>query len=183
MAYPDTEMARRALTGIQTEMLQQAYKVFVRSEMSLSPADHKLRVELEAERIGRIVAIGRTYGCKVALYNHNGWLGMVENQLEIIAKLAAMNVHDVGIVYNFSHSRDEWHDDTKHFPALWSRMKRHVVAVNITGIHWEGKLIYPSQGDSELAMMRTIEASGWRGPVGIIAENGGDAEVTLPATI
>ena len=28
-------------------------------------------------------------------------------------------------------------------------------------------------------MLRVIEASGWRGPIGLIAEQGGDAEVTL----
>jgi hypothetical protein len=54
-----------------------------------------------------------------------------------------------------------------------------VVAVNISGMSWEGRLVYPSEGDKELEMMRVIEASGWRGPVGLIAEKGGDAEVTL----
>jgi hypothetical protein len=54
-----------------------------------------------------------------------------------------------------------------------------VVAVNITGTAMDGNLIYPSQGDRELEMMRTIQASGWKGPIGLIAEKGGDAEVTL----
>jgi hypothetical protein len=42
-----------------------------------------------------------------------------------------------------------------------------------------GKIIYPSQGIHELEMMRTIQESGWRGPIGLIAEKGGDAEITL----
>jgi hypothetical protein len=42
-----------------------------------------------------------------------------------------------------------------------------------------GSLIPPSQGDKELDMLRTIEDSGWRGPIGLIAEQGGDAEVSL----
>jgi hypothetical protein len=58
-------------------------------------------------------------------------------------------------------------------------MRTHVVAVNITGMRVDGQLIYPSQGDSELDMMRTIERSGWHGTVGLIAEKGGDAEITL----
>jgi hypothetical protein len=43
----------------------------------------------------------------------------------------------------------------------------------------EVRLIPLSQGDKELEMMRTIQHSGWRGPIGLIAEQGGDAEVTL----
>jgi len=51
--------------------------------------------------------------------------------------------------------------------------------VNITGTCMDGISIYLSQGDRELEMMRTIQNSGWRGPIGLIAEKGGDAEVTL----
>jgi hypothetical protein len=50
---------------------------------------------------------------------------------------------------------------------------------NITGIGDDDRFLYPSQGDSELKMMRTIQESGWTGTVGVIAENGGDAEATL----
>jgi hypothetical protein len=42
-----------------------------------------------------------------------------------------------------------------------------------------GKLMPPSQGDFELGMLKVIVDSGWNGPVGLIAEQGGDAEVTL----
>jgi hypothetical protein len=43
----------------------------------------------------------------------------------------------------------------------------------------DGTTLYPTEGDCELEMMRVIEASRWSGPVGLIAESGGDAEVTL----
>ena len=33
---------------------------------------------------------------------------------------------NVGIVYNFSHSRDELHDDSQHFPQLWQLIKPYV---------------------------------------------------------
>jgi hypothetical protein len=67
------------------------------------------------------------------------------------------------------------------FAAIWARMKPYVVAVNITGmVLGQGeKLMPPSQGDHELGMLRIISASGWRGPIGLIAEQGGDAEMTL----
>jgi hypothetical protein len=50
---------------------------------------------------------------------------------------------------------------------------------SVTGMVMDGRLIPPSQGDHELEMLRTIQQSGWRGPIGVIAEQGGDAEVTL----
>jgi len=141
--------------------------------------DQSRHVELESDRIGALVRLAEPYGCRVELYNHNGWYGRVENQLAIIDNLKANGITNVGMVYNFSHARDADHDDSKDFQRLWSLIKDHVVAVNISGMSWEGRLVYPSEGDKELEMMRVIEASGWRGPVGLIAEKGGDAEVTL----
>ena len=77
------------------------------------------------------------------------------------------------------HARDESHDDTKNFPAIWKQVQPYAVAANVTGLHWEDKYVHPSQGDSELATMRTIQEGGWNGSVGLVAEKGGDAEVTL----
>jgi len=53
--------------------------------------------------------------------------------------------------------------------------------VNVSAMVANGpeKLMPPSQGDSELSMMSVIQESGWRGLAGLIAEQGGDAEVTL----
>jgi sugar phosphate isomerase/epimerase len=144
-----------------------------------TPGEEESLVRKSAGRIEALVRLASPYGCPVELYNHNGWFGMVENEAAIIDRLERTGVHGVGMVYNFSHARDELHDDSRAFGALWARIRDHVVAVNVTGMHWEGQEVYPSQGDSELTMMRVIEASGWRGRVGLIAEKGGDAEVTL----
>jgi len=141
--------------------------------------EQEQRVKQEAYRIEALVRLAAPYGCSIELYNHNGWFGMEQNQLAIINRLEVLGVPGVGMVYNFSHSRDSLHDDSKDFPLLWEMIKKHVVAINITGMHWEGKEVFPSQGDSELAMMRTIQDSGWKGRVGLIAEKGGDAAVTL----
>src|SRR5262249_25421465 len=118
-------------------------------------------------------------GMKVELYNMQDWFGMTENQLAVIQRLKALGVNDVGMVYNFDHARDHRHDDTTHFPALWVKIKPYVVAVNVSGTTAEPIERYPSQGDRELEMMRTIEQSGWRGPIGLNTEAGGDAEATL----
>jgi len=144
-----------------------------------TPKEQRQRVEQEAARIQALVKLAAPYRTPVELYSHNGWFGREENQLAVVEYLAQLGVRGVGMVYNFSHARDDQHDDSKGFPELWAKIQTHVVAVNVTGMHSEGKEVYPSQGDSELDMMRTIESSGWHGPIGLIAEKGGDAEVTL----
>jgi sugar phosphate isomerase/epimerase len=136
-------------------------------------------ISQNAARIAALHKLAESYGCRIGLYNHNGWFGVMDHQLAILERLRGRGVTDVGIVYNFSHARDAHHDDTVDFPSLWKKIKPHVIAVNVTGMRMDGQIIYPSQGDSELDMMRTIQESGWTGPVGVIAEKGGDAEVTL----
>jgi sugar phosphate isomerase/epimerase len=173
---PQTEEEYNELTPEQLKAL--ALKEW-QADNPKSREEQQARVNEEADRIAALDRLASPYGVKVELYNHNGWFGMEENQLAIIGRLKQLGVSDVGMVYNFSHARDEVHDDTKHFRSLWERMKSHVVVVNVTGTNMDGHLIYPSQGDRELEMMRTIQQSGWSGRVGVIAEKGGDAEVTL----
>jgi sugar phosphate isomerase/epimerase len=138
-------------------------------------AEQAQRTEQEAERIRKIVELAAPFGCKVELYNHNGWFGQPDNEVAVIERLKEKEVGDVGMVYNFSHG----HGDIGDFPAIWKRIEHYVVAVNVSGMVTSERLIPPSQGDSELEMLRTIQRSGWRGPIGLIAEQGGDAEVTL----
>ena len=144
-----------------------------------SPAEQEQRVKKEADRISEVVKLAEPYGCEVDLYKHNGWFGLEVNLLAIIAQLKKMSITNVGMINNFSHSRDKYHGDTMDFPPLCEEIKFHVVAVTITGTAMNGVLIYSGRGDRELEMMKTIEDSGWRGPVGLIGEKGGDAEVTL----
>jgi|SRR5208283_1462594 len=151
----------------------------MRQSFPRTPQEQEMRVRQDGDRISALVKLAAPYGCRVELYNHNGWFGMMDNEVAVIGYLKGLGVTDVGIVYNFSHARDALHDDTVDFPAVWDRIRPHVVAVNITGTNTDGNLIYPSQGDRELEMMRIIQDSGWRGPIGLIAERGGDAEVTL----
>jgi len=56
---------------------------------------------------------------------------MMGNQVAIIERLKQLGVTDVGIVYNFSHARDELHDDTLNFPELWKTIKPYVVTVTL----------------------------------------------------
>ena len=149
------------------------------SKKSTPPLTDEQQIKQNAERIAGLAKLAALYGCRIGLYNHNGWFGIEDNELAVLNRVREMGVNDVGLVYNFSHARDPRHDDTIDFPSLWEKIKPHVMAVNITGMRMDGQIIYPSQGDSEFAMMRTIQESGWIGPVGVIAKKGGDAEVTL----
>jgi hypothetical protein len=142
------------------------------------------RIEAEALRIGKLAKIAAAYGCRVDIYNHHGWFGVVDNELAIVRQLKRMGVMDVGLVYNFAHSRDALHDDAKDFPRLWARMRSHVVAINVAGLSGFDDVVIPSKGDRELAMMRVIKASGWKGPVGVIGALGpGDAEINLEENV
>ena len=161
------------------EETHQAHIQALQQDVTTNPQEQEMRVQREAERVAALEKLAAPYGCPVELYNHNGWAGMVDNQLAVIKRLKALGVTHVGMVYNFSHARDELHDDTKNFAALWKRIEPYVVVVNITGTCLDGTSIYLSQGDRELEMMRIIQDSGWRGPIGLIAEKGGDAEITL----
>jgi hypothetical protein len=176
---PKTGEEFEKLSVTDKAQFQRAIAQLNANSLPKTPEEQERRVKQEAERVKALVTLAAPYGSKVELYNHNGWFGMEDNQLAIIDRLKEMGVTDVGMVYNFSHARDEVHDDTTNFPALWKKIKPYVVAINITGTHLDGTSIYPSQGDRELEMMRTIQESGWSGPIGLIAEKGGDAEITL----
>jgi hypothetical protein len=123
-----------------------------------------------AEEAGKI-------GCTVALYNHGGWFGEPENQLAVLAKLGLPNV---GIVYNLHHG----HDHLDRLPALLRKMKPHLLALNLNGMvkngDRAGKKILPlGQGDLDLGLLRSIRASGYRGPIGILGHTTDDAEERL----
>lgn len=138
------------------------------------------RVEREARRISDIAQWAAPYGCHVDLYNHNDWFGLVENQLAVRQGAEDLGAVGVGLTYNLSHAKDPLHDDTVDFAAVWRKIQPHVTAVNLSGTHVDhGLTLLPGDGERELEMMRIIEASGWRGPIGIIAEYGGDAREVL----
>src|SRR5687768_12123990 len=123
---------------------------------------HEQRVELAAKAVGWVARAARSLGCKVALYNHGGWFGEPENQIEVIKRVDMPNL---GIVYNFHHA----HHRIDDFPELMRRMKPYLLALNINGMRKEGpKILTVGQGNSELQMLRAVRESDWRGPIGIL---------------
>jgi sugar phosphate isomerase/epimerase len=136
-----------------------------RAGRKTNPSSAK-RVQTEQRAFARLRKAAARIGCTVALYNHGNWFGEPENQIAIIRALGMTNV---GIVYNFHHG----HDHIARFPELFRKMQPHLFAVNLSGMVVDGekrgqKILHLSEGDQELAMMKVIRDSGWRGPVGII---------------
>jgi sugar phosphate isomerase/epimerase len=132
-------------------------------------AEQAARIEAEAQRVRVIAEAAAPLGCKVAFYNHGGWFGEPENQIAIIKRLQRDGVSNVGIVYNFHHG----HEHLARFAELWRKMQPHLLAVNLNGMVRDGdktgkKIIPIGDGTEELAMLRVIRESGWRGPVGIL---------------
>lgn len=173
--------ARKILNVIETHRLTTQLWVSGWESEATKAMSQTERVRHETERLRPIVTEAKRLGCKVGLYNHGGWFGEPDNQLAVLAELRRDGLTNVGLVYNFHHG----HAHIAQFPALWSRMQRDVLAVNLNGMFADGeatgrKIVPLSQGADELAMMRVIDRSGWRGLVGVLNHQPDvDAEAAL----
>ncbi len=135
------------------------------------------KVKAAAENIAAIARAALKIGCKVGLYNHGGWGGEPKNQLAV---LGAVNLPNVGIVYNLHHG----HDHLDRFPELLKAMLPHLYCVNLNGMVRDGersgrKILPLGQGDLDLGLLKAIRDSGYRGPIGIIGHTLDDAEDRL----
>lgn len=132
------------------------------------------KVDIAAKSISYVAKRAAAIGCQVGLYNHEGWFGEPENQLEIINQL---NMINLGIVYNFNHAQDQ----IDRFPLFYPKILPHLIALNLAGLKKGDRRIYPvGVGDSEQEMIRIIRNSKYSGPIGIINEDTHpDAEVGL----
>lgn len=132
------------------------------SDNRLNSMDQSERVKACAKAIGYIAKEAKSFGSKVALYNHGGWFGEPENQIEIIKELGMPNV---GTIYCFHHG----HEHIDRFRDMFLNMKPYLIALSLNGMKKEGPKILPlGEGDQELEMMRIVKESGWAGPVAIL---------------
>lgn len=137
------------------------------------------KIKAHAKPIAYIAEKAAEIGCSVGLYNHGGWYGEPENQLEIIKYLKKPNI---GIVYNFHHAEEQ----IDRFPKFFPEMLPHLLAVNLSGLKKGNpvKVVPIGQGDTERGMINIVKKSGYKGPVGIInEETAPDAEVGLTMNI
>lgn len=135
------------------------------------------RVKAAATSIRPFALEAEKVGCQVGLYNHGGWFGEPENQLEILKELALSNV---GIVYNLHHG----HAHVDRFPEILRKLRPHLLCLNLNGMERRGdelgkKILPIGAGDLDLELCRAIRASGYRGPIGILNHTDLDAEARL----
>jgi hypothetical protein len=145
-------------------------------------ATREEQIQKAAALLLPVVDRTRKAGCRLSLYNHDGWGGEPENLVAVCEYLRQhYDAAHVGIVYNFHHG----HGHINDFAESLARMKPYLLCLNINGmVHdgdKQGRLILTlAQGDEELEMLRAVEKSGWRGPIGILCHRtDADAELVL----
>lgn len=148
---------------------------------NMTPEQEKAFIASETQRIGEIARAAQEVGCKVALYNHGAWFGKPENQIKLIK---ALNMPNVGIVYNLHHA----HDQLDRLPELLAEMKPYLLAINLNGTQTNGeaigkKILPIGQGDRDVDIVKLIGSSGYDGPIGILNHTDEDARVRLQANL
>jgi hypothetical protein len=112
--------------------------------------------------IRRIHERAKDSGSLVSLYNHQGWLGIPENQVRVIE---ATGIDDIGIAFNFHHG----HDQISRFSEALEIMMPWLETVNLNGMVINGDQILDiGKGDYEKEMIETLIRSGYSGHIGII---------------
>ena len=134
--------------------------------INLDSMTQEQKIKAVTRPVRYIAEQAATVGSSVGLYNHGGWFGEPENQLAIIERL---NMPNLGIVYNFSHSEEQIH----RFPEFYPKILPYLYAINLTGLEGvkPAKVVPVGKGNIEFRMMKLIEESEYSGPIGIINED------------
>ncbi len=147
-----------------------------------SPAgiERTKRVEAAEAKLAPLAIEAAKIDCRIALYNHGGWFGEPENQVDIIKKLNEQKVTNVGVVYNLHHG----HAHVDRFGEVLGMLKPYLVAVNLNGMSKQPnpgveQILPLGQGELDLELLRTIVKSGYTGPIGILGHTMDDAEERL----
>jgi sugar phosphate isomerase/epimerase len=160
--------------GVKTEIW-----CMVTGIKDLDKMSQEEKVKAIAKPIRYIAEKAAEIGCSVGLYNHGGWYGDPENQLQVISYLKLPNI---GIVYNLHHAES----DLDNFAGFFPKILPHLYAVNLMGLKKGNpvKVVPIGEGDAEAAMIKIVKDSNYRGPIGIInEETAPDAEVGLSMNI
>ncbi|MEN9778250.1 MAG: hypothetical protein RJB04_2005 [Verrucomicrobiota bacterium] len=172
--------AKAILDCIERNQIHPQLWVTMGTEPEPDAARLEQKIQAAVETLGPICAEAQKRACTVALYNHLGWFGEPANQVQVIERLQKNGHANVGSVYNFHHG----HGHLADFERLFKTLKPHLLALNLNGMVRDGdkagkKIIPLGTGDEELRLMKIVQTSGWRGPVGIIGHTEEDAEVKL----
>ena len=137
--------------------------------------DQAAKVKHAAEGVRKTAEAAAKAGCTVAIYNHGGWGGEPEN---MVAVCEAVNLPNVGLVYNQHHG----HDHLPQFAEVLAKMLPHLRFLNINGMSPPGKgrkIMVIGEGDLDVELARIICESGYTGPIGILNHTDHDAETRL----
>jgi hypothetical protein len=145
-----------------------------------SPEDQLKRVQNEVNSLRPVAKAAAERGLKIGLYNHGGWYGEPENQLEIIEAFQKEGITNVGIVYNLHHG----HDHLGRFKEMLAKMKPHLLCLNLNGMEIGGqtrgrKILPIGAGPEDRKVLQLIRESGYSGPIGILNHTNEDAELRL----
>ncbi len=147
--------------------------------MANAPAelDQAAKIKHAADGLRKPAEAAAKACCSVAIYNHGGWGGEPEN---MVAVCEAVNLPNVGIVYNQHHG----HDHLPRFGDTLAKMMPHLKFLNLNGMTAEGdkkgkKIMVIGQGDLDIELTKKICESGYTGPIGILNHTGHDAEARL----
>lgn len=145
-----------------------------------SREEHERRVRGEVASLKPAAQAAQAHGLKLGLYNHGGWWGEPENQIEIIEGLKKEGIQNVGIVYNLHHG----HGHLERFPQMLQKMLPYLICLNLNGMDISGqtrgrKILPIGVGTEDVGLLKIIHDSGYRGLIGILNHTGEDAEARL----
>jgi sugar phosphate isomerase/epimerase len=169
---------RAVLDLLQRRKVQTEIWYMYRPPAGFNDLSQDAKVAQVSKAVKYLATEAQKLRCKIGIYNHSGWYGEPDNELAIVK---AVNMPNVGLVYNFNHGQDQ----IDRFPAFFPTILPHLLAVNIDGMKKEGpRVLTVGEGTSELDMLKLVRASGFKGPIGIIHEKPElDAEVGLKANM
>ncbi len=171
-------------------MHEEAFKQFAKHNLhpqiwmtvpSPAGATQAERVEKAVAQLLPSVERARKAGCQFGLYNHGGWGGEPESMVAICELLRTKHgATNVGIIYNQHHG----HDHVDRFARVLGEMKPYLLCLNLNGMTRDGekrgqKILPLGSGELDLALLKLIRDSGYRGPIGIIGHTNDDAEQRL----
>ncbi|MEZ5329224.1 MAG: hypothetical protein R3F19_29600 [Verrucomicrobiales bacterium] len=146
-------------------------------------ATRELKIAAAVAELQPLVEKAKALKCRIGLYNHGGWGGEPENLVAVCEAFKSAGDDHVGIVYNLHHG----HGHISDFPACLKQMLPYLHCLNLNGMAdpetvegMTNKIIPIGSGKHESAMIQTVIASGYGGPIGILDHlDAQDAEVSL----
>jgi len=169
--------AKLILQLIQKHQIHPQLWVTGGGDPNMNEEQTKAFIEAEVRRIREIATAADQAGCKVALYNHGGWYGEPDNQIRL---LQAINMPNVGIVYNLHHA----HHQLDRLDEILAKIKPYLLAINLNGMENDGerigkKILPIGQGNRDKEVLERIGKMGFDGPVGILNHTDLDAALRL----